>query len=205
MLFPVLPLWQACILVTETAMVVLHSCMMFERSMYQKSIPFPCSQVTVNLSILSEASLRFSEQRFFPGWGCQPHALLPTWRTGGPFYVWAITFDLSCLGDPVSCYATAGLALRIMWPHKPHTYIKVETTSVGGHVMLSEQGGHPMFSEWGGCPMVSEQWGCPMLLGTGGGGRPTLSERQFQPPLADSRHILPVTNSELRNNKSKQK
>ena len=46
-------------------------------------------------------------------------------------FFWAITFDISGLGDPASSYATAGLALRIIWPHKPHHYVKVETSSGG--------------------------------------------------------------------------
>jgi len=46
-------------------------------------------------------------------------------------FVWAITFDLSGLGDTSSSYATAGLALRIIWSHKPHHYVKVVTPSGG--------------------------------------------------------------------------
>jgi hypothetical protein len=51
------------------------------------------------LLIPSEASLRFSEHRFFPGWGRYPHAQPPTWRTRVSLFVWVITFDLSGLGD----------------------------------------------------------------------------------------------------------
>jgi hypothetical protein len=47
-------------------------------------------------------------------------------------FVWVIIFDLSDLGDPASSYATAGLALRIILPHKPHHYVKVEAPSGGG-------------------------------------------------------------------------
>ena len=46
-------------------------------------------------------------------------------------FVWVIIFDLSGLGYPASSYSTAGLALRIIWPHKPHDYVKIETTSGG--------------------------------------------------------------------------
>ena len=46
-------------------------------------------------------------------------------------FVWAITFNLSVLGVPASSYATAGLALRIIWQHKPQHYVKVETPSGG--------------------------------------------------------------------------
>ena len=80
-LFPVVLLWQAYIILTERARIVaLRACIMFEHSMYQRSIPFPCSQV-VCLSILSEASLRFSEHRFFfLGWGTPT----PNPQPGGP-------------------------------------------------------------------------------------------------------------------------
>jgi hypothetical protein len=47
-------------------------------------------------------------------------------------FVWVITFDLSFVGDLASSYATAGLALTIIWPHKPRHYVTVGTYS-GGH------------------------------------------------------------------------
>jgi hypothetical protein len=53
-----------------------------------------------------------------------------------PSFFWVITFDLSSWGDPASSYATAGLALRIIWPHKPHHYIKVETPTGGLKILL---------------------------------------------------------------------
>jgi hypothetical protein len=68
---------------------------------------------------------------FSPRWGHHPHAQSPTWRTRVSLFVWIITFDLSGLGDPASSCVTAGLALRIIWPHKPHHHIKVETLSRG--------------------------------------------------------------------------
>jgi hypothetical protein len=98
-------------------------------STYQKANPFPCSQIVVYLSVPSEASLRFSQRVFFMGWGCQPHAQPPTWRTRVSLLVWAITFDLSGKGNPTSRYATAGTAFRIIWPRKPRHYVKVETPS----------------------------------------------------------------------------
>ena len=45
---------------------------MFEHSMYRKSVSFPCNQVVVYLLIPSEASLRFSEHRFFSRVGSLP-------------------------------------------------------------------------------------------------------------------------------------
>jgi hypothetical protein len=111
---------------------VLQSWIMFEHSMYRKSIPFPCSQVVTYLLNLSEASLRFPEHKFFSGVESYPHAQPPTWRLRVSHFVWVITFDLSGLGDSASSYATAGLAVRIIWPHKPHHYVEVGTPS-GGH------------------------------------------------------------------------
>ena len=61
-----------------------------------------------------EASLRFPERKLFSGMGSYTYAHPPTWRTRLSLFVWVITFDLSGLGDPVSRYATAGLALRII-------------------------------------------------------------------------------------------
>jgi hypothetical protein len=68
-------------------------------------------------------SLKVSQQlKLFTGWGRQLHAQPPTWRTRVSLFVWIITFDLSSMGDPTSSYATAGIALRIIWPRKPHQY-----------------------------------------------------------------------------------
>ena len=58
-----------------------------------------------------------------------PNPLL--WRTGMSLLVWIITFDLSSKRDPTSSYATASIALRIIWPLKLSHYFKVETPSVG--------------------------------------------------------------------------
>jgi hypothetical protein len=49
----------------------------------------------------------------------------PTWRTRVSLFVWVITFNLSGMGGPASSYATAGIALRIIWLRKPHHYVKV--------------------------------------------------------------------------------
>jgi hypothetical protein len=48
-----------------------------------------------------------------------------------PLFVWVISFDLSGMGAPASSYATAGLALGIILPHKPPHYVKVGTPSGG--------------------------------------------------------------------------
>ena len=99
--------------------------------MYQRAIPFPYSQVVICLSIRSKASLMFSEHRFFSGVELHSYAQPLTWRTRVFCFVWAITFDLSGLGDPASSCATTGIALRIIWPHNPHHYVKVGTSSEG--------------------------------------------------------------------------
>jgi len=72
-LFPVMPLWWVYILLTEgVEIAVLWSWIMFEHSMCQKSIPFPCSQVVVYLLNPSKASLRFPQRKFFSGVGSLP-------------------------------------------------------------------------------------------------------------------------------------
>jgi hypothetical protein len=73
---------------------------------------------------------------FFTVRGHQPLAQPQTWRTRVPLLVWIIPFDLSCLGDLTSSYATSGIALRVIWPHKPCHYVKVETPSGGFLVIL---------------------------------------------------------------------
>jgi hypothetical protein len=40
-------------------------------------------------------------------------------------FVCDVTFDPSGMGGPTSSYTTAGIDLRIMWPRKPHHYMKV--------------------------------------------------------------------------------
>ena len=75
----------------------------------------------------------FSTNISFTGWGYQPHAQPPTWRTRVSLFVWVITFDMS----GTWCHKTtfmascARIALRIMWPRKPHHYVKVGIPSVG--------------------------------------------------------------------------
>jgi hypothetical protein len=38
--------------------------------------------------------------------------------------------DLCDMGGPKSSYATAGIALRLIWPHKPHHYVTVGIPSL---------------------------------------------------------------------------
>jgi hypothetical protein len=66
---------------------------------------------------------------FFTVRGCQPLAQPPTWRTRLSLLVCIIPFELSGMGGPTSSYATAVIPLRVVWPHKPHHYVKVETPS----------------------------------------------------------------------------
>ena len=121
----------------------IHPCMALQPfpplGLVHKTPPF------VPIYSWSEASLRFSEHRFFSRVGSSPHAQPPTSRTRVSLFVWAITFDLSGLGDPASSCATAGIALRIIWPHKPHHYVKVGTPSGGGG-----RGRSPLILNFGG-------------------------------------------------------
>jgi len=67
----------------------------------------------------------------FAEWDCQPHAQPQSWRTRVSRFVWVITFDLSGTWCHTSSITTASIALRIIWPHKPHHYVKVGIPSVG--------------------------------------------------------------------------
>ena len=46
-------------------------------------------------------------------------------RTRVSLFVWVITFDLPGTWCYTSSVTTASTALRIIWPHKPHHYVKV--------------------------------------------------------------------------------
>jgi hypothetical protein len=88
-------------------------------------------------------SLKVSQQlKLFTGWGRQPHAQLPIWRARVSLFVWIITFDLSGMGGPTSSYATAGIALRIMLPRKPHHYVKVGVPTGSSSFLQSVITGH---------------------------------------------------------------
>jgi hypothetical protein len=90
------------------------------------------ADLRVLLRVVAEVSaqLHFLEvwqQYFFMGWGCEPHAQLPTWRTRVSFLLFGSS-PLTCLAWealPIT-YATASIALVIIWPHKPRQYAKVE-------------------------------------------------------------------------------
>jgi hypothetical protein len=88
---------------------------------------FPISKSSSVCWTLPRHLRGFRNVTFFPGWGRQPHA-----QPGGPLFVWVISFDLSGMGAPAGSYATAGLALRIIWPHTPPHYVKLGTPSGGG-------------------------------------------------------------------------
>jgi hypothetical protein len=62
-------------------------------------------------------------------------SLTPNPQLGGtryPFLSGSSPFDLHCMGGPTNSYATASTAVRIIWPHKPHHYVKVSIISVEG-------------------------------------------------------------------------
>jgi hypothetical protein len=46
--------------------------------------------------------------------------------------VWNLTLDLSGLGDPVSSYVTAGIALEVIGASEPHRHDKAETPPGAG-------------------------------------------------------------------------
>jgi hypothetical protein len=94
----------------------------------------------------------FSAVEAFYGLGCQPHAQPPTWRAKVSLFVWIITFDLSGMGDPTSSYATAGIALRITRPRKPHHYVKGEIPT-GGFFFVSMENFLRYWNRVSGCEM----------------------------------------------------
>jgi len=70
---------------------------------------------------------------FWDGGGSQPNTHCPTQRTRISLFVGVITYVLSGMGIPTSSYATASIALGIIWPNSPHHYLKVRDTFVGGY------------------------------------------------------------------------
>jgi hypothetical protein len=77
-------------------------------------------------------SLKASQHlRLIWGWIVNP---TPSPQSGGPVYVslfiWFITFDQSGMGHASRRYATVGIALRPMLPHKPHHKVKVGKVSI---------------------------------------------------------------------------
>jgi hypothetical protein len=72
----------------------------------------------------------FSTNICFTGWDCQSHAQPPTWRTRVSLFVWVINFEQSGTWCNNKSVTTASTTLRIIWPHKPHHYIKVGISSV---------------------------------------------------------------------------
>jgi hypothetical protein len=63
-----------------------------------------------------------SWQQIFTGWGCQPRAQPPTWRTRVSLLIWHLPRNLSAMDGPTSSYAAAGIALEFIGAHKPpHT------------------------------------------------------------------------------------
>ena len=67
----------------------------------------------------------FSTEHIFMVYRCHPHGPTPAWRTRVCLFVWVITFDLSG-------YATASIALRIIWPPKPSPLRQTRYTRAEG-------------------------------------------------------------------------
>jgi hypothetical protein len=72
-----------------------------------------------------------SEQFSFYGVRLITSRPTPKRRTRVSLFVWLLPLDLSCRGDSVSSYATAGIALRVSGALKPLHHDKVETLLVG--------------------------------------------------------------------------
>jgi hypothetical protein len=105
----------------------LHSCTVHHR--LHNSVKVLAS---LKSRLLVRLRLGFVTMITFTVCVCQPHAQPPTWRTRVPLLVWVINLlDLSGKGAPASSNATAGITLRIIWPRKPHHYVKAGIPSVG--------------------------------------------------------------------------
>jgi hypothetical protein len=78
-----------------------------------------------------EVDYLVSEQFSFYSVRLLAHAQPPTWRTRVTLFIWLLSLDLSGMGDPISSYATADIALRVSGALKPHHHDKVETPLVG--------------------------------------------------------------------------
>jgi hypothetical protein len=113
----------------------------------QKSNSFPYRQIVLDLSVPCDASSGVSRRTRFTGWACRSHAQSPTWRTRVSLSVWVITFDLSGKGDPASRYATAGVALGILWPRKHHHHVKVRIPPGGIYFILLDLINPVLFGE----------------------------------------------------------
>jgi hypothetical protein len=93
--------------------VTVSSPLLLSKNVTLKTSATAALQPLVGFGFLS-LLCRFRNSLFFMGWGCQPHAQPPTWRSRVSLFVWVITFDLCGMGDPISSYATASKALRII-------------------------------------------------------------------------------------------
>jgi len=71
--------------------------------------------------------VKASQQLKFCGDEITPHSTRNLEDQGIPFFVWFITFEPSSIRGPISIYITAGIAVRIILPCKPHHYAKAET------------------------------------------------------------------------------
>jgi hypothetical protein len=79
----------------------------------------PWSYSSCRTLATSHIICEISWQQIFTGWGHQPHAQPPTWRTRVFLSVWHLPRNLSDMGGPTSSYAAARIALEFIGAHKP--------------------------------------------------------------------------------------
>jgi hypothetical protein len=129
----------------ETITCILHalpswcsSSTLCHHLLYDQNIMINCSSSTFPLLnpcswcvVCPVLDFRSLSNIFFTGWDFQPHTQPPTWRTRVSLFVSVITFDLSGTWCHTNSITTARTALRIIWPRKPHHYVKVGIPSVG--------------------------------------------------------------------------
>jgi hypothetical protein len=93
---------------------------------------YVCMDVRLYPSVLSSfprLDFRFRDICVFYGERSSVSRPTPNLEDRVSLLVWIIP-----LGDPTSSYATAGIALRVIWPRKPLYYVKVVT--IGGEITL---------------------------------------------------------------------
>ena len=100
-----------------------------------------CPQIIYYLSMLGclnsfhlvSGFRRFSRYIFVMGVGLSASHPTPSLEDQSIPFSLGHHLDLSGMGGPTSSNATASIALRIIWPRKPHHYVKVGIPSVGGY------------------------------------------------------------------------
>jgi hypothetical protein len=112
--------WQWCIILGITG---------FSDFVHRLPASQSVLQPWVSLGLLYNQSplLGFWTKLFFTGWGCQPHAQPPLWRTKVFLLVWTLPFELMAWVALLTVTLPLALISSSQESHKPHHHDKVET------------------------------------------------------------------------------